>query len=116
VKPRLITLFVACLLAVGTQTFGQVSINRPLRGRVTNPDDSAITGATLTLTNLATTIVQTTTSDSAGNYQFARVAPGAYRLTITKEGFKSVELSALVNERRVKELSFSERNFILCPG
>jgi hypothetical protein len=161
-KPRLFTLFAVCLLAVGTQAFGQVSINGTLRGRVTDPSDAAIAGATLTLTNLATTSAQIMSSDGAGNYQFARVAPGAYRLTITKEGFKrtqrenvviavnenvvadvrlalgalsetvtvevgvtvvqsqSVELSALVNERRVKELPLNGRNFIklvqLAPG
>jgi Carboxypeptidase regulatory-like domain len=148
--------------AASSIVFGQVSINGSLRGRVNDPGDASIAGASVKLTNTATATTQTTVSDSNGDYQFARIAPGIYRLTVEKEGFKraqreniviavnenavadvklavgavnetitieagasviqaqSVELSGLVDERRVKELPLNGRNFIklmqLAPG
>jgi hypothetical protein len=159
---RILVTVVLIVLVFMFTAFAQVSINGSLRGRVNDPGDAAIAGATITLTNAATAATQTTTTNGDGAYQFARIAPGAYRLTIEKEGFKraqreniaiavnenavadvtlaigaltetvtieaggslaqsqSVELSGLINERRVKELPLNGRNFIklvqLAPG
>ena len=159
---RILVTVVLIVFVFMVTAFAQVSINGSLRGRVSDPGDAAIAGATITLTNAATAAIQTTTTNSDGGYQFARIAPGVYRLTIEKEGFKraqreniviavnenavadatlaigalaetvtieagaslaqsqSVELSGLVNERRVKELPLNGRNFVklvqLAPG
>jgi hypothetical protein len=165
-KPRFWGVIISGLLvftyAASSTAFGQVSINGSLRGRVNDPGDASVAGASVKLTNMATATTQTTVSDGNGDYQFARIAPGVYSLTVEKEGFKraqresiviavnenavadvtlavgavnetitieagasvvqaqSVELSGLVNERRVKELPLNGRNFIklvqLAPG
>jgi hypothetical protein len=147
---------------ISTTAFGQVSINGSLRGRINDTGNASVAGASVKLTNAATATTQRTTSDGDGDYQFARLAPGVYSLTIEKEGFKraqrdniviavndnavvdatlaigalsetvtveggaallqsqSVEISGLVNERRVKELPLNGRDFqklvLLAPG
>ncbi|HEY1732325.1 MAG TPA: carboxypeptidase regulatory-like domain-containing protein [Terriglobales bacterium] len=57
-----------------------------LRGRVTDPSKAVIPAAVVTATNAAgkTFTVQT---DHQGNFQFTRLAPGSYNVTIQAKGF-----------------------------
>lgn len=69
-----------------------------LRGQVTDPSGAAIPGAAVTLSN-AQGVVKTASTDEAGRYVLAGVAPGTYTLRVTSAGFEpyenaSVELSA----------------------
>ncbi|MCI0388884.1 MAG: carboxypeptidase regulatory-like domain-containing protein [Acidobacteria bacterium] len=104
---RILTAVVLSWFALSLAAFAQVSINGSLRGRVSDPGNAAIAGARLTLTNTATATTQITTSDSSGEYQFARLAPGSYRLTVEKDGFKKLQREGLrvsVNEAAVADL------------
>ena len=71
-----------------------------LRGVITDPTGAMIANAHISLTNEATAVRQTTTSDAKGQYQFPQVAAGTYRVTVGAAGFsdqsKMVEL--LVNQ------------------
>jgi hypothetical protein len=69
------------LFAFTLTTSAQVNIHGSLRGRISDPGAAAIPGVTLTLTNEATATMLKTISDSGGEYQFARVSPGVYRMT-----------------------------------
>jgi hypothetical protein len=153
---------VILILGGAISALGQVSINGGLRGRIIDANNAAIGGAIVTLTNTDNNATLNSTTDSAGEYVFARLAPGQYRLTVEKQGFRrtvrdqlsiavnefavanvampvgpetevvtvetdtsavqsqSVEVSALISERRVKELPLNGRNFqkllLLAPG
>ncbi len=61
-----------------------------LNGSVTDPSGAAVSGAKITLTDPATGLQRTTTSNSAGLYQFLDVPPGEYRLEANASGFASV--------------------------
>lgn len=82
----------------------QVSINGSLRGRVSDSSNAAVAGATLTLTNAANATAQKAATDDKGEYQFVRLSPGVYTLTIEKDGFKRAQredLTITVNEAAI---------------
>ena len=58
-----------------------------LNGSVTDPSGATVGGAKIILTDPATGLQRTTTSNSAGLYQFLDVPPGDYRLEATASGF-----------------------------
>jgi hypothetical protein len=66
-----------------------------LQGSITDANGAAITGATVTLTNLETARVQQTTAGGDGFYRFSSLAPGRYKLTVELSGFKKKELTSL---------------------
>src|ERR1700693_5971712 len=59
-----------------------------LRGTVIDPQSSAVTGATVTLTNKDTGATQVSTTDDNGIYEFSALPPAAYRITVEHPGFK----------------------------
>jgi hypothetical protein len=58
-----------------------------LNGSVTDPSGAAVAGANITLTDTATGLQRTTTSNSTGLYQFLDVPPGNYKLEAAAKGF-----------------------------
>jgi hypothetical protein len=58
-----------------------------LNGSVTDPSGASVAGAKLTLTEPATGLQRTITSNASGLYQFLDVPPGDYRLEATASGF-----------------------------
>ncbi len=75
-----------------------------LQGSVADQSDARIPGAQVTLTNTGTGVVQTTSANESGLYVFQFLAPGAYRLEATSEGFKTnvvdnIQLSVGQNQR-----------------
>ena len=57
-------------------------------GTVTDPSGGVTPGATVILTNVATTISFTTTTSASGVYVFDLVPVGSYTVTVQKDGFK----------------------------
>lgn len=104
---RLLTFFVL----IGSLCFNalaQTSINGSLRGRVIDSNGAVVADATVSLTNTATNIRQTTTTDEDGLYTFARVVPGNYSVVAEKTGFKQTQRSNLaiaVNEAATADLA-----------
>jgi hypothetical protein len=69
-----------------------------LTGRVVDPSDSAIAGATVKATNVATRLEYRSTTTSAGNYALQQLPVGSYELTVEAAGFrkairKSIDLN-----------------------
>ena len=60
-----------------------------LRGTVTDPTGAAVPGATVTLTNTATSQKIVATSDANGIYQFSALQPAPYSLSVEHAGFKT---------------------------
>jgi Carboxypeptidase regulatory-like domain/TonB dependent receptor len=58
-----------------------------LNGSVTDPSGAKVAGAKITLTDPATGLQRTITSNGAGLYQFLDVPPGNYQLEATASGF-----------------------------
>src|SRR5262249_54338590 len=63
-------------------------------GVVTDPQDAAVGGAAVTLSNKATGFNQaTTTNKEDGHYLFVNVPPGTYDLTVVMRGFETTKVS-----------------------
>jgi hypothetical protein len=69
------------IIRAQTLTTGDVA------GTVTDPSSAAVQGATVTLTNVATGVTSTTSSNSTGAYRFPFLNPGNYTVTVHMKGF-----------------------------
>jgi outer membrane receptor protein involved in Fe transport len=83
---RHITISVAALLMSVSGLFGQAADGN-LVGVITDPTGAAISGAEVNITNRATNIRTTTTSNPSGEYRFNNVPVGAYDLSLMATGF-----------------------------
>jgi hypothetical protein len=81
-----ITLGILIFFAVA-YGFAQTTGGR-MFGRVTDPTGASIPGATVTVTNEATGVARTGTSDSNGDFTLPDVPVGTYTIAVTREGFK----------------------------
>src|ERR1700730_14270723 len=57
-------------------------------GRVSDTTGALVSGASVTLTSLATTETREATTDDTGGYPFVNLIPGSYRVEIESAGFK----------------------------
>src|SRR5262245_26401368 len=76
-------------------------------GAVRDNSQSAIAGATITLTNVATGVSQSMSSNDAGEYEFFNVKIGRYKITGEARGFKkglADEFTVTVNARQRVDL------------
>ena len=60
-----------------------------LLGMVLDQQHAAVPGATVTVTNLATNISRTVTTDGEGNYVVTPLEPGIYRISASLQGFQT---------------------------
>jgi hypothetical protein len=75
------------LLALTPVGWGQ-NVYGTIAGNVTDSSGAAMSGATITLTNLETSEKHTMSTDASGNYTFVNLFPGRYRIEGEKSGFK----------------------------
>lgn len=64
------------------------AVNGTLLGTVTDASGAAAAGATVTITETRTNITSATTSNEDGNYVFASLKDGLYRVEVVLKGFK----------------------------
>lgn len=83
--------FVALLVSAGTAS-AQLFPGR-VTGVVRDAQGATIPDATVKLTNPATGLERTVTTDAAGEFNFPELALGNYRLTITKSGFQTLVIT-----------------------
>ncbi len=63
-----------------------------IQGTLTDSTGAVISGAKVTLTNKETGRKSEATASGDGFYRFSALAPGAYKMTVEREGFKKKEL------------------------
>ena len=80
---------VLILLFASVMAFAQTEGAR-IAGRVTDPTDAVIVGAECRVTNIETNLSTSTTTNEDGIYVIPDLRPATYRLTIQKEGFRTV--------------------------
>jgi len=83
-------LVVLVVLLTGLAAFAQVTAN--LTGTVTT-DNNPLPGATVTITSPQMQGTRTTTSDVNGNYNFAALPPGQYKVVIELQGMQTITRS-----------------------
>jgi hypothetical protein len=83
----LLLLPVILLLTPAHRAFAQAAGTASVQGTVIDATGAAIPNATVTLTQTATGVARTTTTDGRGLYALPNVAVGAYSLNVTASGF-----------------------------
>ena len=85
----------AVLFAFSVPAMAQATTGT-LKGSVVDPQGAAIAGATVTIKNEATGIVQTTTATSDGLFAVTNLPPGKYSVTgAAKAGFSATQLTGV---------------------
>jgi carboxypeptidase family protein/TonB-dependent receptor-like protein len=84
------------LAALSLSAFAQSTAT--IQGSVTDPSGSAISGAKVTLRNLATGFERIVQTDSDGNYQAAALPPGVYQVEAQAQGFGALSIKDLTLE------------------
>ncbi len=64
-------------------------------GLVTDPNGRSVPGVIVLITNLGTNIVSRTVTNDQGIYRVPSLQPGIYRMTLDKDGFKSIVKSGV---------------------
>ena len=81
----------ACAGAAGAQTLtGQLS------GTVTDSSGGVLPGATATLVNDLSNDSRTTVTNESGNFVFAAVPPGTYKVSVELAGFQKSEVTGII--------------------
>ncbi|HEV2663847.1 MAG TPA: carboxypeptidase regulatory-like domain-containing protein, partial [Blastocatellia bacterium] len=84
----------AILLSPGAPPIqAQSTSTGTVSGQVTDPQNAAVTGATVTLRDVATNAELKTVTNDAGRYTFVNVHPGLYDMTVSKSGFIQAKLT-----------------------
>ncbi len=79
---------------------------------ITDPSGAVISGATVTLQDIATGITRRQVCDEAGECSFTFLPPGKYQASIHAQGFKTLEVSGL----SVDSAQNLRRKFVLSLG
>src|SRR6266699_3660622 len=75
------------LLAVAINSFGQ-GFQGGLRGAVRDTGGALVPGVEVMLTNEATSLSRTTVTNDSGEYSFAALDPGSYRMHASLPGLR----------------------------
>ncbi len=96
-----VLLTLGLLLLLSFTTSAQVT-TADLVGTIKDNSGAVVSGAKVTLTNVATNVTRSLVTDGSGNYVFTGLQPGGYTLTAEAQGFRKVERTGLelqVNQR-----------------
>ncbi|HEY0080145.1 MAG TPA: TonB-dependent receptor [Pyrinomonadaceae bacterium] len=92
--PVLMRLVASCVLAVlmsvGLYAQSQATTGN-IEGRVLDPQEAAVVGATVTAINQQTGLERTATTDDEGNYRLILLPPGTYTVRASGGGFAQSE-------------------------
>jgi len=80
--------FISLCLVFAAVTASAQETTGSLRGTVTDINGAVVPGATVTVTSDATGVTQTKQTSDDGSFEFTKLGPGSYTVTIEATGFK----------------------------
>lgn len=102
---------VVLILAFAMAAFGQSQATTGnIEGRILDPKEAAVPGATVTATNQGTGLEKTTTTDEQGTFRLILLPPGVYTVRASAAGFSTAEakdVTVTVGSRTPLDLSVS---------
>ncbi len=87
---------VACVVMIWAQAAGAQATTGSIYGHVTDASKAAIANAKVTATSQSTGVVYPSETDGLGNYAIFALPPGAYTVTVTKDGFSTSSISDVI--------------------
>ncbi|MFY9904781.1 MAG: carboxypeptidase regulatory-like domain-containing protein [Terriglobales bacterium] len=88
--------FAVLFLLIRQSAFAQGAATGDLHVTVKDPKGSAVTNATIAVSNVAKGLERTATSDGQGGYSVRQLSPGTYTVTVNAPGFAKVEATEVV--------------------
>ena len=89
---RAFVLVFACLAGLAMCRADELAA---VTGLVTDPNGRSVPGVTILITNLSTNVGSRSVTNDQGIYRIANLQPGIYRITLDKDGFKSIVKSGV---------------------
>ena len=82
-----------CAAVAAAQSLGTAGT---VTGRVVDPNNAVVSGATVTISNPVTGYTRTATTEADGFFRFNDVPPNAYQLSVTASGFQTAQQTVSV--------------------
>ena len=82
----------ACFFCGVASVFSQGTNLGTIRGTVTDPNGAVVPGATVQVTDVETNLSREFTTNNEGSYEAPNLKPGTYKVTVTGQGFKTLEI------------------------
>lgn len=99
-KPAPLTelcILAGCILALAVGAFAQSQATTGnIEGRVLDPKDAAVPGAAVTVTNQATGLERTATTNDQGDFSVILLPPGPYTVRANSSGFAQSEVKDVI--------------------
>src|SRR6266478_6592054 len=89
---RVFALVFACLTGLAACRADELAA---VTGLVTDQNGRSVPGVNVIITNLATNVASRTATNDQGIYRVPSLQPGIYRMTLDKDGFKSIVKSGV---------------------
>lgn len=83
--------------------------NNTITGRVTDPSGAVVSGASVTVTAVATQLVLHGTTNSAGTYSFSQLQAGTYNVVSAAPGFTKTQTSVTLTVAKIAEVDIALR-------
>jgi len=96
ISSSLFAVLVLCLAVLwvnNAPAWAQSASTGTVVGVVTDASNAVVAGATVTLTDTATNVARSTTTNGAGRYTFVDLNPGIYNMAVTKTGFSTTKVA-----------------------
>lgn len=93
---RLTSMAFAALLFAALCVTAYAQGTSSLTGTVTDPNGAVVSGATVTVTNIATNVSSTTQSTDSGLYRFPTLPVGTYNVKVEAAGFSTAQVEQVV--------------------
>jgi len=93
---RFLSLVVLMVLTAASQSMLAQSSNGQISGLVTDSTGAAVEGASISATNTATGVAYNGSTNGSGVYVLPQLVPGPYKVSLTKQGFATVERPELI--------------------
>ncbi len=86
------------VFAISAVSYAQVAGTANVQGTIQDATGAVVPGATVTITNVNTSVTQTTKTDASGVYSFPSLAIGTYNVSVTAPGFQTYQKTGIVLE------------------
>jgi hypothetical protein len=95
-RPFAIAALVICLMIAGAVTLHAQTIFGRISGTVRDNQGGVVPNATVTITDTATNLVRTATTDDGGFYTATNLPVGTYTILVVRDGFKKAQQADIV--------------------